>query len=283
MTVVIEDQERQILDGVQLPPRPKALITITEESKKPDPSFPAIAKAIVEDVSISAAVLRVVNSPAFKRPNPISAIDQALNMLGLKRVLSIVNAVSVRNAIKTDADLEEFWEFSSVTANACVLCAKKIKKMALLDDAYTLGLFHDAGVPVMITKFKDYYDFFVHAEEEGWTISIDRERERFGTTHTTIGAVMAQEWSLPDPIVNAIYNLHYASGIFAAGELDETSLDLLAILKMGRDISRTYLKGADSNEEWLEIEGEILEYLNTDENEYQLLKENVLDALNDTD
>lgn len=283
MPVEIEANEREILSKVELPPRPKALITITEESKKPDPGFPAISHAIVEDVSISSAVLKVVNSPAFRRPNPISAIDQALNMLGLKRVLSIVNAVSVRGAIKSNVDLEEFWEFGSTVANICVLIAKQLRKMALMDDAYTLGLFHDAGVPVMITQFDDYYDFFKFAEAEGWTLSINREKDKYQTTHTTIGALMAQEWSLPDHIVTAIYNLHYANGIFGSDDLDEASLTLLAILKMAREIARIHLRDAPGNEEWVQIESEVLEYLGLNDDSYDDLKEMVIEALNQSD
>jgi HD-like signal output (HDOD) protein len=279
MTIEIEAQERQILDSIELPPRPKALLTITEEARKENARFPVIAHAIVEDVSISAAVLKVVNSPAFRRPNPISAIDQALSMLGIKRVLAIVNAVAVRNAVKTGVDLEEFWEFGAVAANACTLTAKRLKKMALMDDAYTLGLFHGAGVPVMITRFPDYLPFYRNAEAEGWTLSIGREKEQYGTTHTTLGAVMAQEWNLPEPIVNAIYNLHYADGIFASDELDETSLDLLAILKCGREFARYHLHKVEGNPEWLQVETQVLEYLELDEGDYADLREQVLESL----
>lgn len=279
MTVDIEATERAILDRIELPPRPKALLTINEEAKQAEPRFAVISQAIVEDVSISAAVLKVVNSPAFRRPNPISAIDQALNMLGLKRVMSIVNAVSIRNATKSNVDLEEFWEFGSTVANASVLIAKQRKKMALMDDAYTLGLFHDAGVPVMITQFPDYYDFFQSAEEEGWTLSINKEKEAYGTTHTTLGALMAQEWSLPDHIVNAIYNLHYADGIFESGDLDDMSLDLLAILKCAREIARIHLRQARGNAEWLQVDSQVLEHLDMDDSEFADLCDTVIESM----
>lgn len=279
MTVEIEATERAILDRIELPPRPKALLTINEEAKQAEPRFAVISHAIVEDVSISAAVLKVVNSPAFRRPNPISAIDQALNMLGLKRVMSIVNAVSIRNATKSNVDLEEFWEFGSTVANASVLIAKQRKKMALMDDAYTLGLFHDAGVPVMITQFPDYYEFFQGAEQEGWTLSINKEKEQYGTTHTTLGALMAQEWSLPDHIVNAIYNLHYADGIFESGDLDDASLDLLAILKCAREIARMHLKQTSGNAEWLQVDSQVLEHMDMDDGEFADLCDAVIDSL----
>ncbi len=74
----------------------------------------------------------------------------------------------------------------------------------------------------MMARFKSYVDFYHKAEKEGWTLSIDREKEAFRTTHSSIGALMAQEWSLPDSITNAIYNIHYADGVFDDLSMSET-------------------------------------------------------------
>ncbi|CBL43735.1 Predicted signal transduction protein [gamma proteobacterium HdN1] len=279
MTIEIEQKERDILNGITLPPRPKALIAITEESRKPNANLAVIARAIASDVSISAAVLKVVNSAAFRRPAPITAIDAAVNLLGIKRVLAIVNAVAVRGAIKTKVDLEHFWQYGAAVANACVLTCKLLKKSGLMDDAYTIGLFHDAGIPVMIAKFADFHAFYTEAEQEGWTLSIDKEREKYGTTHSTIGAILAQEWTLPEPLVNAIYNLHYADGIFDSGDLDKTALDLLAVLKCGREFARQLLRDGSSDAEWVQVEEQVLAHLDLDEDRYSDLQNEVLSQL----
>jgi len=281
MALEIEPQEQEILNSVDIPPRPKALLTVSEEAKKDEPNFPTIAHAIADDVSISSAVLRVVNSPAFRRVNAIGSIDQALNMLGFKRVLSIVNAVAVRSASKTNVDLEEFWTFASSVAHACVIITKALKRPQLGDDAYTLGLFHTAGVPIMMSRFAEYTDFFTSAEQEGWTLSINREKEEFNTTHTSIGALMAQEWSLPECIVDAIYNLHYADGIFESDDMDETTLQLIAVLKMARDICHEYLQSNCGSDEWNQVEGQVLDYLGVDEDKWLDIREKVISGLDE--
>lgn len=279
MAVQIAPQEQAILDNVELPPRPKALITVNEECKKDEPSFANITHAITEDVSISAAVLKVVNSPAFRRPNAISSIDQALNMLGLKRVLSIVNAVSVRGAIKTSVDLETFWEYCSAVAHASVLVCKQLKMQALADDAYTLGLFHAAGVPILINHFDDYGEFFTSVSHGNWNQLINQEQDRYHTTHTTIGALMAQDWSLPEPIVDAIFNVHYMDGIFTSGEVEEETLKLLAILKLSRHLARCYQRPDTEDEEWEDVATQVMEYLDIDEGLFTDIQSDVLAAL----
>lgn len=279
MAVQIAPQEQAILDSVEIPPRPKALMTVNEECKKDDPSFPNIVNAITEDVSISAAVLKVVNSAAFRRPNPISSIDQALNMLGLKRVLSIVNAVSVRNAINTDVDLESFWEYCSAVAHASVLVCKQLKMQALTDDAYTLGLFHAAGVPLLMSHFADYSEFFKSVENGNWNQLINQEQDRYHTTHTTIGALMAQDWSLPESIVDAIYNVHYVDGIFSGDELQEDTLKLLAILKLSRHLAFMYQHPDRDDEEWQDVEVQVCEFLDLDEGLFADIQADILPVL----
>ncbi|MEM9101782.1 MAG: HDOD domain-containing protein [Pseudomonadota bacterium] len=279
MSLQIEPQEQKILDSVNIPPRPKALLTVMEESKKSEPSFAVIAKAIVADVSISATVLQIVNSPAFRRAATIASIDQALSLLGLKRVISIVNAVSVKSATQSNVDMESFWDNATVIANACVIVANNLKLRALVDDVYTLGLFHNAGVPIMASKFPDYMDFFQMAHEEGWAFNIVKEKEKYQTTHTTIGALMAQSWTLPDELVNVIYNLHYADGIFLSDDLCESSKKQLAILKMAREIGRFYGGETESSAEWLEVEGQIIQFLELPSDQFEVIKEEVIASL----
>lgn len=112
-----------------LPPRPKILLAVTQEAEKTNANLTVIAKLIAEDVSISAAVLKIINSPAFRRPTAISSIDQAINLLGLKRVMSIVNTVAVREAIKTKYNLEDFWQYGAAVGTAGAFVAQYCKKI----------------------------------------------------------------------------------------------------------------------------------------------------------
>lgn len=279
MLIEIEPQEQEILKSVKIPVRPKVLLTVSEEAKKEEPSFSIISHAIAEDVSISSAILKMVNSAAFSRPSPISSIDQALNMLGLKRVLAIVNAVAVRNASQSNADLEEFWNLASNVAHASVIISKQLKRSFLGDDAYTLGLFHTAGVPIMIARFKNYTDFYHQSEKKGWTLSIDREKEAFHTTHSSIGALMAQEWCLPNSITNAIYNIHYADGIFDDSSMSETTQSLIGILKMARHLCHEYQEINCESDDWVQVESQVFGFLKISEDKWLVIRDAVINGL----
>ncbi|MEE8057012.1 MAG: HDOD domain-containing protein [Pseudomonadales bacterium] len=282
MGIEIEPQEQEIIDGLTIPPRPQALITILNESKKGDPDFTIISHAIAEDVSIASALLKVVNSAAFRRANPISSIDQALSLLGLKRILAVVNVVAIRNVAPANLDLEDFWAMASTVANASASICQELDLKHLSDDAYTLGLFHNSGVPILMNYFDIYQEFYQLGEKEGWIQTIEMEKTNFHTTHTTIGALLAQDWCLPYNIVEAIYNLHYADGIFSDKTFDDVVLKLIAILKISREITHIFLYGQTTNE-WSHIEDQILHYLNLEDTTYEDIKNFVLRRLREHD
>jgi len=278
MALKIDSKEKEILKSVQIPPRPEALLKVQQEAKQAEPNFSLIAKAIISDVSISAAVLQIVNSAAFRRAQSISSIDQALMMLGLKRVVSIANAVAIRSAAGGDSEkLQEFWDTASNVASAAVLFCKNIGRVNLSDDAYTLGLFHLAGVPLMLQSFDDYMDFYHAADAEGWGIAIEKERSKYQTTHTTIGAILGFEWKLPIHLVEAIYNLHYADGIFDSDEWSDEMKIMLAILICAREITHRAMLG-EGGSEWDDIQDQILNYLEIDD---AILLNSMADAVAD--
>ena len=87
---------RPQLDGIMIPPRPEALVKAMEACQQPYPDANFIAKAISGDVGLSAAALKVANSPLYRVSNPITSIQQAVAFLGVKRVVAIVQIVSIK-------------------------------------------------------------------------------------------------------------------------------------------------------------------------------------------
>ncbi len=281
MALAIDTSDRSILERFSLPPRPRVLMAINDELKKKNPSFPAIAQLIAEDVGIASAALKIVNSPAFRRHKPVGSIDQALNLLGLQRILAIANAVSVRQSIKSNINLEDFWEFGSAVASVGILVAQQCQMASLADDAYTIGLFHDACGPVLMTQSPSYHQFFLAGNAEGWVTQIVEEKMKYDTTHTALGAFMAQDWCLPERTVWAIYHLHLAHKVLTDGERDSAQ-DLLAITKIAREIARIERSQQPDNPEWLHAKPAVLDYLGLDDDDYEELRDEVLDRLRGT-
>lgn len=284
MAISITSKEKEILQKITIPPRPEAIIKIGEEAKKPEPDVSKIASIIASDIGISSAVLQVVNSAAFRRSKEISSINQAVMTLGFKRVLPLVKSVALKSSMGNAEKLNAFWETATKTASASMIAADVIGKTQLKDHAYMLGLFHNAGVPVMLLEFDDYPDLLSSAKENGWVAVCDEERERYGTSHTTISAILGQRWKLPQVMIEVIYYQFDVEGIYTSGELSDVGLDLLSILKLARAVIASE-QGVDDNiinDEWSRVEDAIMERYDYSEEDLDNIKEQISERLNES-
>jgi len=279
MTISVTPQEKEILSKVSIPPRPQALMKITQEAKQAEPNVRVIADAISEDAAISAAVLQVVNSVAFARMKKIDSIQQAVMTLGIKRIFPLVKAVALKSALPENKDLREFWQSSSMVATACTLFCEALNKPELADNAYMLGLFHNAGVPIMLQSFDDYHQILVKGINQGWQDIPELEREQFKTTHTTLGALLGQQWKLPKAMIEVIYYCHDIEGIYDSDELSRVSLYLLAILKLARSAVDGVIREEMNTPEWLLIEEAIIEFLDIDPVQLNDMRDAIVDKL----
>jgi HD-like signal output (HDOD) protein len=150
----------KILGSISLPACPAIMLDIMSEARKEEPDFNRIARQVGTDPGLSASVLKLVNSPAFRLGSNIGSIHQAVTVLGLKKVLLAVNNLFLRNSVKAvsssaKAFLEKFWDKSSCTAEASMMLARVFPGISA-EDAYTIGLFHDSGIPVLMQRFPDH-------------------------------------------------------------------------------------------------------------------------------
>lgn len=277
MAIVITRAEKQLLQSVSIPPRPETLLKISAEAKRDEPDVSVVAEAIAADMGISAAVLQVVNSAAFRRVREIESIQQAVMTLGFRRVFPIVRAVALKSALSNHALLENFWDYNERVAAASVLVAERLGKTPLRDHVYMLGLFQGAGIPVMLAAFDDYDTIFERSQEESWDQLLKEERKRYQTTHTTVGALLAQQWRLPKLLVEVIYYLHEDEGIFESDDLDSLGLDLLGMVKIGRYIADQQDREEAGRAEWLSVQDAVLNHFQLDD--YQL--EEMLSEINE--
>lgn len=283
MAIEITTAEKRLLQRVSIPPRPETLLTVSREAKKSEPDVTVIAESISADMSIAAAVLQVVNSAAYRRAREVDSIQQAVMTLGFRRVFPIVRAVALKSALTSDYDLSEFWRYNEWVASACVMIAEAIGRPELRDHAYMLGLFQSSGIPVMLAEFDDYADLLNSAESTPWQQVQAKELELFQTTHTTIGALLAQQWKLPKIVVEVIYYLFEDSSIFNhSSELDNLTLDLLGILKISRYAIDLRTRSLAGEEEWQYVQDGVLEHFQIDEFKVdemlQIVHEELFDA-----
>lgn len=132
-----------------LPILPPAAQQIRETLTEEHASYEDIARVVEQDMSMSARVLQVANSPIYAGLERISNLEQAVGRLGLREVTNILQALIVQNLFKTDIRslarmMKNLWFHSICTAYANEIAAQAMDK----DDShdyFMMGLLHDIG------------------------------------------------------------------------------------------------------------------------------------------
>ncbi|HJE28944.1 HDOD domain-containing protein [Pseudomonas nitrititolerans] len=264
-----------------MPPQPQIMVDLQMEQVMPEPDLRNIARLISQDPGLSGALLKTVNSSFFGLANRIASIRQAVNLLGCNSVINLINAQSIKGELSDDAivTLNRFWDTAQDVAMASLTLAKRIGYPAP-DEAYTLGLFHNCGIPLMVKRFPGYMSVLeeAYASASAETRVTDIENRALNTNHAVVGYFTAKSWNLPLHLCEAIANHHNALSLFSDDSGRDASLKtLLAILKMAEHICASHRVIGDQAEdhEWQAIAQLVLEYVGLSEYDFVSLKESI--------
>ena len=278
-----KEHTQQRLTKLKLPPMPESLQTIRAEQAKASPDIDHVIDTIARDVSMAGEVLKTINSPLFSPRQPVSSIPNAVMMMGLDNVLNLCAAVALRQTMqctKGNLALDRFWDTANDVAIAASLLARHLSGIPA-DMAYTLGLFHDCGIPVMMCHHVDYVETLKQGDQGGL---VALEKQRYGMSHTQVGSQISKSWGLPRAISAAILlHHHYPEAVARHDEVGEEVISLIGILKMAEHISMEFRGLAFRNQthdrEWDEIGEQVLSHFELGETEFGDLKPRLLAEL----
>ena len=272
------EQIQQALQGISVPPQPQIMVDLQMEQYMPDPDLEVIARLIAQDPGLSGALLKIVNSPYYGLTNKIASIQRAVNLLGSRSIINLINAQSIKGEMndETIVTLNRFWDTAQDVAMTCLTLAKRTGAQAV-DEAYALGLFHDCGVPLMLKRFPNYMSVLEEAYGNAGADSrvVDTENNAFNTNHAVVGYYTAKSWRLPEHVTDAIANHHNALAVFSDESSRNSQLkNLLAILKMAEHICSSYrvLGNQTVDHEWNAVGDLVLDYVGLSDYDFESLK-----------
>jgi HD-like signal output (HDOD) protein len=175
-----------------------------------------IGKLIGTDPSLSALVLRLVNSPLFGVRQKVTSVLQAIAMLGLDRLRALATTAAFHmmvNPATASPALTRCWRHSV----ACALVTQEIAVSGSFrgDTAYTAGLLHDIGCFAMLSCWpREYSNLLASCQPAD---QLELEFETFGVSHTDAGAFLLEKWGLPEPLVASARDHHCGASVHQSG------------------------------------------------------------------
>lgn len=181
-----------------------------EAISDPDSSALDLGKHIAADQSLSATLLRQVNSAYYGFYRRVTTVKDAVVILGFREVQNLVLAASAfRTFAKSNSpyNRNQLWRHSLATAMAAERIAKRLSLEA--DGShFSAGLLHDIGKVALDSVYPDNFQEAVKRAVEEQRPLYEIEPEIFGMDHAEIGGVLGEHWNLPPLLTEALRRHH---------------------------------------------------------------------------
>jgi putative nucleotidyltransferase with HDIG domain len=211
----VENKKSSVLEVLEnvnnLPSIPVVLTEVNKLLNNDGTSATELGEVISKDQGLVTKILVVANSPLYGIPRRVSTIDFAIVILGFNHIKNIVISLSMMEAFKAIHGIKfnqrKFWQHSLLTA----LTSKKISDdlgYYFSGEAFTAGLLHDLGIPIIYKFFNKEYLEIIEKQKESGKSFLEIEEEVLGTTHCKIGEFLINKWNLPNALADVVANHH---------------------------------------------------------------------------
>ncbi|MSQ26647.1 MAG: HDOD domain-containing protein [Dehalococcoidia bacterium] len=199
-------------DPRRLPPAPQIYIRLVKLTENPDVSLGQVADVIMSDTASVAKLLRLVNSPAYGLRGRVPTVAAAVRILGLEALKSVVLASSTDGIfggpIQGDTRMvEQLWYHSIASAVVAKVIAREVGWRDS-EQFLVAGLLHDFGQLVVLRGCPEAFHM-VDAVANRQGRFLDAESKIYGTSHASIGGLLAERWGLPPVLLSAINGHHH--------------------------------------------------------------------------
>lgn len=185
-----------------IPPILRKILSIIEDPKV---SLQKITEFVSSDPTLTARILKMVNSPVYGFPGRISSVSHAMVILGLNAIRGLLLGVSVFEIMQKS--MIGLWEHSLSTAIFARIIATK-KELQHTEEISIGGLLHDIGKVILIISFKDEYLKLIESVQWKEDFLYEIEKNHFGITHAEVGGIIAKKWNFPVKLIEPIMYHH---------------------------------------------------------------------------
>ncbi|MDL2313581.1 HDOD domain-containing protein [Desulfovibrio sp. OttesenSCG-928-C14] len=196
---------------VKLPSMPTVLSELQAVTSNPDASAMAVGEVIARDTSLTAWVLKLVNSPFFGFSTKVDTVTRAVTLMGVQQIKTLAIGGMLQNLMVRLPDgvlnLDDFWRHSIATA----LAAQGIWKILGKEEAerlFVAGLLHDCGVLALAYTAPEVAKGLtqaVHAADKPRHLV---EQELISFDHARLGGMLLHRWNMPLSLVMAVLRHH---------------------------------------------------------------------------
>ncbi len=202
---------RLIHEQTELMSLPDIFAKIMGVLESPFTSSTHIADVIAKDGSLTAKLLKVVNSSFYALPTKIDSVSRAVTLLGTKKLISIAAGISVLKHFEgipiIILDMEKFWKHIISCGIYAALIATHQPELSV-ERFFVAGLLHDLGRMIMIKNMPEKVLNAIHMSRRKQIPLFQAEQILFGFDHAEVGAQLCRKWNFPEGMADMIQYHH---------------------------------------------------------------------------
>ena len=196
-----------------IPTLPSIAVKILTVSMDESSDLNTLCDIISKDQSLSVRVLKFANSAYYGTRYPVTTLQRAFSVLGMRMVRNLALSITVFDMFKKSSKseiLNDLW----IHSIACAMLADRLARISNYsqpDEAFIAGLLHDVGKVVLFSQIPDVYEeIYLEAKNSAKDIT-EIELKSFGYTHSDVGKWAAERWNIPANLVESIWLHHQFS------------------------------------------------------------------------
>lgn len=208
-------EQKKIEQIENLPTLPEVANKLLKIINDPTTTAVDVANLISRDLSLTSKVLRLANSAFYGIPRTVTTVQNAVVILGLKVINTMVFSITVVKMFPGDGRNElfsrkKFWAHSLACAVLSRQLALRMRKFTLFDpeECFCAGLIHDIGRVVLDQYFHENFLKAIQKAMEQKIPLLQAENETFGFNHMDVGDWLTSRWELPQDIRVPIVHHH---------------------------------------------------------------------------
>jgi len=214
-------------------------------------SLDQVTKVVKQDHAVSLKILKLANSSAYTRGEPVDTVQKAVMRIGLTQIRQAVLNISVVDQFSgqdQDSQLStpQFWEHSIATGLITAEIAHTLSdKTAELDIAFTMGLLHDIGRIVYLEMLGEKYTDVLKAAEALQVPLEQVESRMLLINHADAMDRILHKWKFSKELVNPIA-LHQLS-LGNIRRMAPNALNEVVTLALANRLAHALLLGSSGN------------------------------------
>lgn len=205
MEVSLDRFKKKLMEINEISTLPQVMARIMEIVTDETSCAADLASEITKDKSLTAKILKIVNSAYYGFYREIVKVSDAVVVLGFNEIKRLSLAMSVLDMFGKNKRTQhrlQLWNHSF----ACAAMSDILEREWGLRNsgAFTAGLLHDIGKAVLDQYFPPMFAAVQVLAHENSLQEYEAERRLFGFDHADIGSWLSEKWNLPQNLIEAI-------------------------------------------------------------------------------